>query len=102
MLDDVSEREIVAQERDLEQDGREDGHHGSRVERATPDLDESVALPPTGPEAEQCGEAAHHDSGQQRACAQVAEDHDAGGPPHIRGIGGRSQGDAEHARERIA
>jgi len=25
-----------------------------------------------------------------------------GGPQHIRGIGGRSQGDDEHAKERIA
>ena len=42
------------------------------------------------------------ETGEKGPRAQVAKDHDAGGPPQIRGIGGRSQGDDEHARERIA
>src|SRR5205814_6774749 len=79
VLSHVYEREIVRQQRSLEDARGEQHHRGGRVEGAAPDLDEQRRLPPACPEGEQRRKAAEHEPGEQRAGSEVTEDHDVYG-----------------------
>ena len=61
----VGEREIVRDQRCLEQRGCDENHRRRRVERTAADLDHHSVLDTAGPERKQSREHSHHQAGEQ-------------------------------------